>query len=103
VVSYVDELPEGSRVAVTSKTAAHIMPQRAEHYSVEALRADNIEYVVISSYLTERGYGSPPPEVYQWVKDHGQLVYWFEGDSSGLLGVWRLQDRTGHNTILSEE
>jgi hypothetical protein len=98
VASYIDHLPEDSRVAVTSVTAAHIMPDRGEHYSVETLRADNIEYVVISSYLAERGWNEPAAEIYQWVKGHGQLVYGFEGDSSGLLGVWRLQNRTDYVT-----
>ena len=103
VASYVDQLPEDSRVAVTSATAAHIMPDRPEHYSVETLRADNIEYVVISSYLAERGWNEPAAEIYQWVKGHGQLVYGFEGDSSGLLGVWRLPDHTDSVANLSEE
>ena len=92
VASYVDGLPEASRVAVTSETAALLLPEHAKYRSVEALRADNTEYVVISSYLADRGWGEPPPEVYRWVTEHGQLVYGFEGSSSGLLGVWRLED-----------
>jgi hypothetical protein len=46
----------------------------------------------MSSYLATRGWQQPPLEVYRWVRDHGGLVYGFEGDSHGLLGVWRLED-----------
>jgi 4-amino-4-deoxy-L-arabinose transferase-like glycosyltransferase len=105
VVSYVDELPEGSRVAVTSETADPLLIWHAgdgPYNSVRALQADNIDYVVISSYLATRGWREPPPGVYRWVKGHGQLVYGFKGSSSGLLGVWQLQDRNERATLAPE-
>jgi 4-amino-4-deoxy-L-arabinose transferase-like glycosyltransferase len=107
VVSYVvDELPEGSRVAVTSTMAEPLIQEHVgggAYESAEALQADNVEYVVISSYLSTRGWGQPPPEVYRWVRNHGELVYGFEGRSSGLLGVWRLQDHAQGATPAPEE
>lgn len=102
VVSYVDELPKGSRVAVTSQEASLLMkwhpanakpdPPTRIQWSVQTLQAENVDYVVMSSYLSTRGYGGLPPRVYRWVTNHGQLVYGFKGNSYGLLGVWRLQD-----------
>jgi hypothetical protein len=97
VVSYVDELPKDSRVAVTSTMAEPLISRHAgdgRYQSVEALREDDIDYVVISSYLANRGWGQPSAEVYRWVRERGRLVYGFEGSSSGLLGVWNLQDPT---------
>jgi hypothetical protein len=101
VVYYVDELPKGSRVAVTSSEAQLLIklhpasgrpnPPTRIQWSVQALRAQDIDYVVMSSYLSTRGWGLPP-RVYRWVTNHGQLVYGFKGNSYGLLGVWRLQD-----------
>lgn len=105
-VSYVKELPEGSRVAVTEETGELLMEEHAGggiYGSVEALQADNVDYVVISSYLATEGYETPPLEVYQWVTDHGRLVYGFEYRSSGFLGIWRLQDRLEGDTPAPEE
>ena len=95
VVSYVDQLPPESRVAVTSQTAALIIRQHAgegRYLSVESLQEDDVDYVVVSSYLATRGWREPSPEVYRWIQSNGQLVYGFEGSSSGLLGVWRLNE-----------
>ena len=66
---------------------------------MEQVRADEIEYVVISSKLVEQGYG-PSPKFYCWVKDHGTLTYGFVGRSFGLMGVYRLpeeDDRKARN------
>jgi 4-amino-4-deoxy-L-arabinose transferase-like glycosyltransferase len=96
VASYVEQLPGGSRVAVTSQTAELLIERHVggrTYTSVEALREDNIDYVVINEELVNEGWEQPPPEVYQWVRDHGRLVYGFVNQrSAGLLGVWRLQD-----------
>jgi len=96
VASHVEELPEGSRVAVTDQTPKLLKIEHADgglYKSVSALRADSIDYVVIDSYLVTKGYKKPPPEVYRWVKRHGQLYYGFKDRSSSLLGIWQLQDR----------
>jgi 4-amino-4-deoxy-L-arabinose transferase-like glycosyltransferase len=101
VASYVEELPEGSRVAVTNPTAdlLKIANMRDRLYwRVRALRADSIDYVVIDSYLVTKGYKEPPPEVYRWVKSHGRLLYGFKDGNSSLLGVWQLQDRANRVT-----
>lgn len=98
VVSYVEKLPKGSRVAATSDTGEFLVQDntgRSYYKSVEALRKNNVDYVVISSELATSGYKEPPPKVYRWVKNHGRLVYGFRDRSSGLLGVWRLQDSAG--------
>jgi 4-amino-4-deoxy-L-arabinose transferase-like glycosyltransferase len=89
-----EDIPEGSRVAVTSAVAEVVLRGYAgdgPYRSVRALRADHIDYVITSSYLANNGYKQPPLEVYRWVKDHGKLVYGFEGRTHGLMGVWRLQ------------
>jgi hypothetical protein len=96
VASHVEELPEGSRVAVTDETPKLLKIEHVRgglYKSVRALRADSIDYVVIDSYLVTKGYKKPPPEVYRWVKSHGRLFYGFKDRSSSLLGVWQLQDR----------
>jgi hypothetical protein len=92
----ITNLVAGSRVAVTEETGEFLMKEHAcgrSYESVEALRAANIDYVVIYSYLPTKGYNKPPLKVYRWVKDHGRLVYALKYRRSGLLGVWRLQDR----------
>lgn len=95
VVSYVEKLPKGSRIAATSDTGEFLVQENtgSSYYkSVEALRKNNVGYVVISSDLATSGYNEPPPKVYRWVKSHGRLVYGFRDRSSGLLGVWRLRE-----------
>jgi 4-amino-4-deoxy-L-arabinose transferase-like glycosyltransferase len=101
VVSHVEELPEGSRLAVTNETAELLKIGNAGggvYKSVRALRADSIDYVIIDSYLVTKGYKNPPPKVYRWVKGHGRLFYGFRNRSSSLLGVWQLQDRAKRAT-----
>jgi 4-amino-4-deoxy-L-arabinose transferase-like glycosyltransferase len=106
VMAYVEELPEGSRVAVTSQVTELLIPEHAgegKYESVSALQADNIDYVVMNEELVNEGWEEPPPEVYRWVRDHGQLVYGFiNSRSSGIVGVWRLQDHAQDTTSASE-
>jgi hypothetical protein len=65
----------------------------ATYGSVEDLRADDIDYVIINEELVNEGWKEPPPSVYRWVMDNGRLAYGFESSrSSGLVGVWRLGD-----------
>lgn len=93
VAYYLEELPAGSRVAVTSGVAEIIIEGYAGDgalMSVKAMRDEDIDYVIMSSYLSNNGWGQPPPEVYRWVKDHGQLAFGFEGSTHGLMGVWLL-------------
>jgi 4-amino-4-deoxy-L-arabinose transferase-like glycosyltransferase len=90
-----ENLPEGSRVAVTSFVAEIVLRGYVgdgAYRSLRDLRAKDIDYVIMSSYLANNGYKQPSLGAYRWVKDHGQLVYGFEGRTHGLLGVWRLHD-----------
>jgi 4-amino-4-deoxy-L-arabinose transferase-like glycosyltransferase len=107
VMSYVEDLPEGSSVAVTSTTGELLMEDAVGrtsydrvYRSVTTLRAANIDYVIINVELVKEGWKEPPPETYRWVRDHGQLVYGFKGGrgTEEIIGVWRLQDRTEGDT-----
>jgi hypothetical protein len=98
VVEYVEDLPESSRVAVTSTTTELLVKDHAgtgKYTSVAELREENVDYVVISAYLATRGYRQPPPKVYLWVKNEGRRVYGFKNRSTGLVGVWSLQEGAG--------
>jgi hypothetical protein len=102
VTSYVERLPESETVAVTSETGEILFEEHAgdgAYSSVEALRAANVDYVIIDGELVSEGWKEPPPELYRWVKNHGQLVYGFESSrSSGVVGVWSLQEGAGDAT-----
>jgi hypothetical protein len=102
VTSYVERLPESETVAITSQTGEILFEEHAgdgAYSSVEALRATNVDYVVMDQELVAEGWKEPPPELYRWVKNHGQLVYSFVSiSSSGVLGVWSLQEGAGDAT-----
>ena len=105
VEAFVDELPESSRIAVTSQTAELLMQEHADgpaYTTVKGLRTDGVDYVIINEELVTEGWEEPPPEVYRWVEDEGRLAYGFESSrSSGLVGVWRLGDPGGSETAAS--
>jgi 4-amino-4-deoxy-L-arabinose transferase-like glycosyltransferase len=94
--AYVKEIPEEYSVGVANDTTQFVMGDllvsRKVYGSVEELRADRVDYVVISSKLVEQGYG-PSPEFYRWVKSHGKLVYGFVGRSFGLMGVYWIPEQ----------
>ena len=95
VAAYVREVPEEYSVGVSNDTTQFVMKDLIVndkiYGSVEELRADQVDYLVISSKLVEQGYG-PSPEFYRWVKSHGSLVYGYVGRSFGLMGVYRLEE-----------
>ena len=91
VVSYVQRQPEGSRVAAMDEVSEILIKERGyarslQFKSVEDLRADNIDYVVINSFLATERYKKPPLGVYRWVRNHGRLVYAFDYRGSGFSG-----------------
>ncbi len=108
VVAYLREVPEEYSVGVSNDTTQFVVKDLLVsdkiYGSVKELRADNVDYVVISSKLVEQGYG-PSPEFYHWVKNNGKLAYGFVGRSFGLMGVYRLPDdyeQNGHDPQTSE-
>lgn len=98
VAAYVRDIPEEYSVGVANDTTQFVMNgllvNDTIYDSVDELRADDVDYVVVSSKLVEQGYG-PSPEFYRWVKNHGKLAYGFVGRSFGLMGVYRLQENLG--------
>jgi hypothetical protein len=95
VVSYVrNEVPQGANVGSTSDIQQFLLEDRSSgtYGSIEALRRNNIRYVIFSSYLVNEGYGPASPQFYDEVKERGQLVYGFRDRSFGLLGVYRLPE-----------
>jgi hypothetical protein len=92
VIDYLqDEVPKNARVGVTAETAQFLVEGESGLYgSVEELREDDAEYVVMSSYLLEEGYGESSPGFYGYVRRHGEVVYGFKGRSFGFTGLYRL-------------
>lgn len=95
VAYHLGQLPEGGRVAVTSGVAETVIKGYegdGAYTSVGEIKKADIDYVLMSSYLSEEGWGQPPPAVYRWVEQKGRLVYGFTGRSHGLLGIWLLDN-----------
>jgi hypothetical protein len=93
VVAYLNEnVPKGSRIASTTDTSDFMLDGYVvgKWNSVEELHANDAEYVLINSYLVEKGYGIASPEFYQWVARNSELAYGFEGRSHGLIGLYQL-------------
>ena len=93
------EIPEEYSVGASNDTTQFVMRDLRvsdELYrSVDEVRADELDYIIISSKLVEQGYG-PSPKFYRWVTTHGKLTHGFVGRSFGLLGIYRLPEDAGH-------
>lgn len=97
VVDYLDgNVPKGARIASMTDTSDFLLDGyvAGKWDSVEELRAFDVEYALVDSYLVQEGYGRASPEVYRWIVENGELVYGFQGHGSGVLGLYRLPDRS---------
>lgn len=59
----------------------------------DELRAHQAQYVLMSSRLVDTGYAIGTPDMFNWVEQHGTLVFAFNGPTDGTLGLYRLPDR----------
>ena len=90
-------VPPGSRVAATTYAAYEILKEGPYTIgmwgTVAEMSENNVDYVVISTRLVERGYGAATPELFDWLTQRGELVYVFEGPSAGLLLLYAIPEQ----------
>jgi hypothetical protein len=84
------QVPERSRVAVASTSAAIILTDyvQGKVSSPDELVATGADYLELSIKNVENNYGEPSPEFYAWIVQHGQPVFSFTGRSYGTLVVY---------------
>lgn len=98
VISYIEEeLPEDATVGTTSDIQQFLLgaDETVRYSSVAQMREDNVRYVIISSYLVDQGYGDAGPEFHRQVREQGELIYGFEGESFWHTGLYRLDEGEG--------
>ncbi len=92
---FAQQVPDRSRVAVTSTSAAIILTDAVQGkvVSPDELVATGADYLELSTKNVENNYGEPSPEFNAWIVEHGQPVFSFRGRSYGTLIVYYVPNR----------
>ncbi|GAB7192565.1 hypothetical protein NUM3379_32740 [Kineococcus sp. NUM-3379] len=87
----------GSRIAATEETAQFIVEdqQVGQWNTLEQIREQRVDYVLIASVLVDQGYGLAGPEFAAQLDQHGTLVGSFGGRSWGHLKMYDVRAYTG--------
>ncbi len=94
LLTYIEHnIPRGQRVAATTITSKELLRsqyQVGRWGTVDAVRANDAEYVVISSRLMETGFDIGTPDLYNWLRSNAELLFVFNGPSNGVLSLYRI-------------
>ena len=91
--AYLDQLPAGSEVALTSVTGEFALLPHQDWTvapSLASLDATGARYVLTQSYPLSQGYGYSDPKLLDWLAAHATPVFTTTGPTSGDTTVWRL-------------
>jgi hypothetical protein len=83
-------LPPGSVVAATENTAQFLLQGVVigQWHTPAALRAHHVDYVVVSTTLTDQGYALAAPSLLTWLDAHARLVFDADGATTGHLEIF---------------
>ncbi|MCY1141847.1 glycosyltransferase [Actinoplanes sp. Pm04-4] len=92
--------PPGSTVATTEDVAQFVLTgvRLGQWADVASLRANRVDYVVISTALAERGYGHARPEFVHALDARASVVFTSHGRTMGDLRVYDVRELAGHGT-----
>lgn len=95
------ELPRGTRVAVTEDTGQFILKdlQLTDEGSPRQLAADRIPYVLVSTTLVERGYGSVTEQSLKVIESRGTEVFCVKGRTAGELRLYDVRALYGGDAV----
>jgi hypothetical protein len=67
-------------ISVTTETSKFLLSRydRGEWLTPRAIRANNVRYVLISTYEMNHGYGSATRKLYEWAAANGDLDFAFQ-------------------------
>jgi hypothetical protein len=93
-----EEVPPGSRIAITTKTAEPVVEEVGHLESgrwatVDELRDNRAQYVIVSTKEIFSGFSYADESFYEWLVHHGELSFRFEGRTFGRLEIYRLPPR----------
>jgi hypothetical protein len=87
-------VPSGATIATTTNTSRELLKQSdyttGSWGTVEEVRDNAAQYVLLSTLLVEKGYDAATPELYQWLSQHAQPVFEFAGPTNGDLILYRI-------------
>lgn len=96
------EVPLGARIAATEETGQFLFGERpGDGYDISGattlseLQDDDVDFVLLSTELVERSYGTATPELLSTLQDEGTLVFTSTGQSLGRLEVFDVRSVTG--------
>jgi hypothetical protein len=90
-------LPNGAVVSATEDIAQFLMTGVVigDWESVAQLKANHVDYLLLSTSLVQQGYTIGPPQFFAYVSAHSKLVYQVAGPSDGALQLWDVRAITG--------
>jgi Dolichyl-phosphate-mannose-protein mannosyltransferase len=90
-------LPKGSVVAATENTAQFLLQDVAigQWHTPAAFRVHHVDYVVVSTTLTDQGYALATPALLTWLDRHARLVFEVDGATTGHLEVFDVRALDG--------
>lgn len=91
-----DVAPAGSTMSVTEETGQFVLSgyTMGQWATVPELRANDVEYVLLSDHLVQHGYGIADQQFVDEVREHGSLVLSVQGRESDLE-LYDVRDWTG--------
>jgi hypothetical protein len=90
-------VPNGAVISVTEDIGQFLVQGAVlgDWETVAQLRRHRVDYLLLSTSLVKQGYTSAPPQFFDYVEEHGRLVFQVKGQSDGALELWDVQALTG--------
>jgi hypothetical protein len=91
--AYLQALPAGSRVGLTSVTGEFALLPHDDWWiwpSLTSLAGNDAQYVLTQSQPLSQGYGYAAPQLLDWLAANATPVFTVTGPTSGHTVVWQL-------------
>ncbi|WP_344476163.1 hypothetical protein, partial [Kineococcus aurantiacus] len=90
-------VPLDARIAATEETGQFLFGDHdlSGAHTTAALTSEHVDFVLLSTELVSRGYGTASPELLEALQRRGTLVFTSTGQSLGRLQLWDVRSVTG--------